>query len=102
MNNTVQTNDIMAMMGNPVFTPLKEGKYKCKIEKVGINADIVAASKGRINMFTMFNLDKKQKLEDVKIVSIAKEGVVDATKNLFLLENESGKPKTEGKAELRH
>ena len=62
-------------------------------EKVGINADIVAASKGRINMFTMFNLDKKQKLEDVKIVSIAKEGVVDATKNLFLLENEQGKPK---------
>lgn len=39
MNNTVQTNDIMAMMRNPVFTPLKEGKYKCKIEKVGINAD---------------------------------------------------------------
>ena len=39
MNNTVQTNDIMAMMKNPVFTPLKEGKYKCKIEKVGINAD---------------------------------------------------------------
>jgi hypothetical protein len=31
------TNDIMAMMGNPVFTPLKEGKYTCKIEKVGIN-----------------------------------------------------------------
>ena len=55
--------------------------------KVGINADIVAASKGRINMFTMFNLDKKQKLEDVKIVSISKEGVVDATKNIFLLEN---------------
>lgn len=39
MNNTVQTNDIMAMMGNPVFTPLKEGKYTCKIEKVGINAN---------------------------------------------------------------
>jgi len=38
-------------------------------------------------MFTMFNLDKKQKLEDVKIVSIASEGVVDATKNIFLLEN---------------
>lgn len=33
------TNDIMAMMGNPVFTPLKEGKYTCKIEKVGINAN---------------------------------------------------------------
>lgn len=33
------TNDIMAMMGNPVFTPLKEGKYRCKIEKVGINGD---------------------------------------------------------------
>ena len=64
-------------------------------EKVGINAEIVAASKGRINMFTMFNLDKKQKLEDVKIVSIANEGVVDATKNLFLLENNSNydKPK---------
>ena len=62
-------------------------------EKVGINADIVAASKGRINMFTMFNLDKKQKLEDVKIVSICSEGVVDATKNLFLLENDQGKPK---------
>ena len=56
-------------------------------EKVGINAEIVAASKGRINMFTMFNLDKKQKLEDVKIVSIANEGVLEATKNLFLLEN---------------
>ena len=69
-------------------------------EKVGINADIVAASKGRINMFTMFNLDKKQKLEDVKIVSIAKEGVVDATKNLFLLENESGKPKQTTMPEL--
>lgn len=31
------TQDIMTMMGNPVFTPLKEGKYTCKIEKVGIN-----------------------------------------------------------------
>lgn len=39
MNNAVQTNDIMAMMRNPVFTPLKEGQYRCKIEKVGINAD---------------------------------------------------------------
>ena len=33
------TQDIMAMMGNPVFTPLKEGKYTCRIEKVGINQD---------------------------------------------------------------
>lgn len=39
MNNTVQTNDIMAMMGAPVFTPLKEGQYRCKIEKVGINTN---------------------------------------------------------------
>ena len=33
------TNNIMDLMANPVFTPLKEGKYKCKIEKVGINAN---------------------------------------------------------------
>lgn len=33
------TNNIMEMMAAPVFTPLKEGKYKCTIEKVGINDD---------------------------------------------------------------
>lgn len=33
------TNNIMDLMTNPVFTPLKEGKYKCKIEKVGINTN---------------------------------------------------------------
>ncbi len=33
------TNEIMAMMENPVFTPLKEGKYTCRIEKVGINVN---------------------------------------------------------------
>ena len=37
-------------------------------EKAGINADIVAASKGRINIYSMFGLSKKQKLEDIKIV----------------------------------
>lgn len=31
------TNNIMEMMKAPVFTPLKEGKYRCTIEKVGIN-----------------------------------------------------------------
>lgn len=31
------TNNIMEMMKAPVFTPLKEGKYTCRIEKVGIN-----------------------------------------------------------------
>jgi hypothetical protein len=31
------TNNIMEMMKAPVFTPLKEGKYRCVIEKVGIN-----------------------------------------------------------------
>ena len=67
-------------------------------EKVGINAEIVAASKGRINMFTMFNLDKKQKLEDVKIVSIANEGVLEATKNLFLLENNNNFDKVKNTA----
>ena len=33
----MNTNDIMEMMKAPVYTPLKEGKYRCKIEKVGIN-----------------------------------------------------------------
>lgn len=33
----MNTNDIMEMMKAPVFTPLKEGKYRCTIEKVGIN-----------------------------------------------------------------
>lgn len=31
------TQNIMEMMKAPVFTPLKEGKYRCTIEKVGIN-----------------------------------------------------------------
>lgn len=31
------TNNIMEMMKAPVYTPLKEGKYRCTIEKVGIN-----------------------------------------------------------------
>lgn len=37
--NTINnnTNNIMEMMKAPVFTPLKEGKYRCTIEKVGIN-----------------------------------------------------------------
>ena len=33
------TNNIMEMMRQPIFTPLKEGKYTCKIEKVGINQE---------------------------------------------------------------
>lgn len=38
MNTTnSNTNNIMEMMKAPVFTPLKEGKYRCTIEKVGIN-----------------------------------------------------------------
>lgn len=38
MNTTNNnTNNIMEMMKAPVFTPLKEGKYRCTIEKVGIN-----------------------------------------------------------------
>lgn len=35
-------------------------------QKAGINADIVAASKGRINVFSMFGLSKKQKIRRYK------------------------------------
>lgn len=33
------TNNIMEMMGKPVYTPLKEGTYKGRIEGIGINVD---------------------------------------------------------------
>jgi len=36
MNNNTNIN-ILEAMKKPVFTPLKEGKYTCQIEKVGIN-----------------------------------------------------------------
>ena len=58
-------------------------------EKAGINADIVAASKGRINIFSMFGLSKKQKLEDIKIVYISTENIIDVTRDLFLIENKN-------------
>ena len=58
-------------------------------KKVGINADIVAASKGRINMYSMFGLNKKQKLEDLKIVHINSENITEVTRDLFLIENKS-------------
>ena len=58
-------------------------------EKAGINADIVAASKGRINIFSMFGLSKKQKLEDIKIVQISTENIIDVTRDLFLIENKN-------------
>ena len=58
-------------------------------KKVGINADIVASSKGRINIFTMFGLSKKQKLEDIKIVNISTENIAEVTRDLFLIENKN-------------
>ena len=58
-------------------------------QKAGINADIVAASKGRINIFSMFGLSKKQKLEDIKIVQINTENIIDVTRDLFLIENKN-------------
>ena len=58
-------------------------------EKAGINADIVAASKGRINIYSMFGLSKKQKLEDIKIVQISTENIIDVTRDLFLIENKN-------------
>ena len=58
-------------------------------KKVGINADIVAASKGRINMFSMFGLSKKQKLEDIKIVNINTNNITEVTRDLFLIENKN-------------
>ena len=58
-------------------------------KKVGINADIVAASKGRINMYSMFGLNKKQKLEDVKIVHINTDNITEVTRDLFLIENKN-------------
>jgi hypothetical protein len=57
--------------------------------KVGINADIVASSKGRINIFSMFGLNKKQKLEDIKIVNISTENIAEVTRDLFLIENKN-------------
>ena len=58
-------------------------------EKAGINADIVAASKGRINIYSMFGLSKKQKLEDIKSVQISTENIIDVTRDLFLIENKN-------------
>ena len=58
-------------------------------KKAGINADIVAASKGRINIFSMFGLSKKQKLEDIKIVHISTENIAEVTRDLFLIENKN-------------
>ena len=65
-------------------------------KKVGINADIVAASKGRINMYTMFGLNKKQKLEDLKIVHINSENITDVTRDLFLIENKNNNEQRQG------
>ena len=58
-------------------------------QKAGINADIVAASKGRINVFSMFGLSKKQKLEDIKMVHISTDNIIEVTKDLFLIENKN-------------
>ena len=58
-------------------------------KKVGINADIVASSKGRINIFSMFGLSKKQKLEDIKIVNINTDNIAEVTRDLFLIENKN-------------
>ena len=65
-------------------------------KKVGINSDIVAASKGRINMYSMFGLNKKQKLEDIKIVNINSKNITDVTRDLFLIENKNNEQKQRG------
>ena len=65
-------------------------------KKVGINADIVAASKGRINMYTMFGLNKKQKLEDIKIVHINTKNITEVTRDLFLIENKNNEQRQRG------
>ena len=58
-------------------------------KKVGINADIVASSKGRINIYSMFGLSKKQKIEDIKIVHISTDNITEVTRDLFLIENKN-------------
>jgi hypothetical protein len=57
-------------------------------EKMGINAEMVNKSKGKINMYNVFNLPRTAKLEDVKIVSISDESLYDTTKKVFLLETQ--------------
>ena len=68
-------------------------------KKAGINADIVAASKGRINIYSMFGLSKKQKLEDIKIVHISTENIIDVTRDLFLIENKNKEKKEDDNEE---
>ena len=57
-------------------------------EKMGINSEMVNRSKGKINMYNVFNLPHTAKLEDVKIVSISDESLYDTTKKVFLLETQ--------------
>lgn len=46
------SQDIMVMMRQPIFTPLKEGKYSCKIEKVGINQEYERNEDGTFKLDT--------------------------------------------------
>ena len=57
----------MAMMGAPVFTPLKEGQYRCRIEKVGINQQYERDEEGN------FILDAEGKRVPIPLTEEQKE-----------------------------
>jgi len=58
-------------------------------KKVGIKSEVISMSRGKINMYNFFNIDKNAKLEDIKIVSINIENLIDIIKKVYLIDNEN-------------
>jgi hypothetical protein len=80
-----QRRQLMIIDDKGNFVNCSEDLYK----KIGITSDLVHASKGKINIYNVFNIEKHSKLEELKIIYISKENLIDITKKIFLLETDN-------------
>lgn len=55
-------------------------------KKIGIKSEVISMSRGKINMFNVFNIEKNMKLEDIKIVSINIDNLLDIIKKVYLID----------------
>lgn len=56
-------------------------------KRIGIKSEVVAMSKGKINMYNLFNVANNYKLEDVKIVSVNIDNLMEIIKKVYLIDH---------------
>ena len=57
--------------------------------KGGLNSEAIAASRGKLNIHSVFNVPKNIKLEEVKCLNISDQFILNTAKNVFLVEPEN-------------